>query len=86
MRMLTQEIPRLRPQLLLYTNTGADALGSYLMNAIVATRRRKLGLDRQQTTQEARRQKQIGWGRRGEHQGSCRKSGGEADEAEEGVE
>ena len=30
MRALTPKIPRLRLQLLLYTNMGADALGSYL--------------------------------------------------------
>ena len=53
--------PRLRLQLLLYTNMGADVLGSYLTTTRVATRRWKLGLDQQQTTQEARRPKRMIW-------------------------
>ena len=89
MRTLTPKIPRLRLQLLLYTNMGADALGSYLTTTRVATRRWKLGLDRQQTTQETRRQKRmIGWGTledaHDEHQGG--EIGDEAEERNEAEE
>ena len=85
MRALTPKSSRLRLQLLLYTNMGADVLGSYLTTTRVATRRWN---DRQQTTQEARQQKRmIGWGRlqnaRDEHRGSSRESGEEAEEGDE---
>jgi len=50
-----------------------------------------LGIDRQQTAQEARQQKRmIGWGRlpdaRDEHQGSSSESGNEAEETDEAEE
>ena len=58
MRVLTPKILRLRLQLLLYTNMGADALGSY-STLPPPEWSWKLGLDRQQTTQGVRQQKRM---------------------------
>ena len=89
---LTPKIPRPRLQLLLCTNIGADTLGSYLTTTETAMARRwKLGLNQQQSTQEARQQKRmIGWRRledaRDENQGSSRESGDEGEVTNEAVE
>ena len=45
MRRETPKIPKLRLDLLLYTNIGVKALKTYLRTTKIATRRLKLGID-----------------------------------------
>ena len=80
MRRKTAKIPKLRLDLLLYTNMGAEALAKYLKTTKVATRR-KLGIN----DKPANATNAIGWGTLDQpqdehHNGS---SGETRDEAEE---
>ena len=50
--MMRSKIPKLRLDLLLYTNMGAEALPKYLKTTKVATRQGKLGIN----------DKPTGWG------------------------
>jgi len=58
MRRETPKIPKLRLDLLLYTNMGAEALAKYLKTTKVATRRWKLGINDKPTNAT----NAIGWG------------------------
>ncbi len=59
MRRETPRIPKLRIDLLLYTNMGADAMAQYIRRTGVATRRWMLGI---QTPRVDTAQKRLGWG------------------------
>jgi len=77
----TPKIPKLRLDLLLYTNMGAEALAKYLKTTKMATRRWKLGI----IDKPANATNAIGWGtldqpQDGHHNGSSGETGGEAEE------
>jgi hypothetical protein len=81
MRRETPRIPKLRLDLLLYTNMGAKALAKYLQTTKVATRRWKLGID----NKPANPTNAIGWGTLDQpqdehHDGSSGETGDEAEE------
>ena len=81
MRRETPKIPKLRLDLLLYTNMGAKALAKYLQTIKVATRRWKLGID----NKPANATNAIGWGTHDQpqdehHDGSSGEIGDEAEE------
>jgi len=64
MRRETSKIPKLRLDLLLYTNMGAEALAKYLRTSKVATRRWKLGIN----DKPANATNATGWGTLGQPQ------------------
>jgi hypothetical protein len=81
MRRETPKIPKLRLDLLLYTNMGAEALAKYLRTTKVATRRWKLGID----DKPASATNATGWGTLDQpqdehHDGSSGETGDEAEE------
>ena len=83
MRQETSRIPKLRIDLLLYTNMGANAMAQYIRSTGVATRQWMLGT-RSQTDNTV--QKRVGWGTLGQpHTEHDTDSSGESeDEIEEG--
>jgi len=81
MRRETPKIPKLRLDLLLYINMGAEALAKYLRTTKVATRRWKLGIDNKPANPTI----VIGWGTLDQplderHNGSSGETGDEAEE------
>jgi len=80
-RRETPKIPKLRLDLLLYTNMGAEALAKYLETTKVATRRWKLGIN----DKPANATNAIGWGTLDQpqdehHNGSSGEAWSEAEE------
>ena len=63
MRRETPRSPKLRIDLLLYNNMGADAMAQYIRRTGVATRRWMLGT---QTARVDTAQKRLGWGMLGQ--------------------
>ena len=86
MRRETPRIPKLRLDLLLYTNMGAEALAKYLRTTKVATRWWKLGIENKLPNSTS----SIGWGTldqpRDEHHNSSNGKTGDETEAESGEE
>ena len=65
MRRETPKIPKLRLDLLLYTNMGVKALTKYLRTTKIATRRWKLGIDNKPANKT---RCTTGWGTLGQPQ------------------
>jgi len=86
MRRETPKIPKLRLDLLLYINMGAEALAKYLRTTKVATRRWKLGID----NKPANPTSVTGWGTldqpQDEHQNGSSGETGDGAEEENGGE